>query len=299
VSSVMPVEKDGLVQNGFPLRLFAAALAISLLAVAVGAGLSWQLQGRLDELRARQFQLTEYVSRIMLFDEALTMSARMAAATGDFAYKKRYDKFDAELDALINETKSALERPEVRQFVEETDEANRKLVEMERRAFALASEARLTEATALLVGDEYLRLKGIYADGVEKTVAWQRSAIEGEQRTLQYLTIGFQVSSGLVVLILLSSWYFALRTGRRWSQERLRSEASLRNARDELELRVSERTADLRIANETLRHGTEALERLRVEGCTEVQGYFFSPPRPAAEVRGLLTSINPKLKAIA
>ena len=34
---------------------------------------------------------------------------------------------------------------------------------------------------------------------------------------------------------------------------------------------------------------TEAqLGRLRDEGCTEVQGYYFSPPRPASEVAGLL-----------
>jgi diguanylate cyclase (GGDEF)-like protein/PAS domain S-box-containing protein len=44
---------------------------------------------------------------------------------------------------------------------------------------------------------------------------------------------------------------------------------------------------------------SEQLERLRMEGCTEVQGYFFSQPRPAAEVRGLLALLNPKLKAIA
>jgi EAL domain-containing protein (putative c-di-GMP-specific phosphodiesterase class I) len=43
----------------------------------------------------------------------------------------------------------------------------------------------------------------------------------------------------------------------------------------------------------------EQLDRLRAEGCTEVQGYYFSPPRPAAEVAGLLAKINPKLKAIA
>jgi diguanylate cyclase (GGDEF)-like protein len=259
LSNVVPVEKGRDGQHGFPLRLFAAAFAISLLVVAVGAGLSWRLRASLDELRTRQSHLAEYVSRVMLFDEALTMSARMAAATGDFAYKQRYDKLDAELDALINETKGTLQRPEVRQFVEQTDEANRKLVEIERRAFALTSERQLTEATALLVSDEYLTLKGIYAGGVEKTVAWQRSAIEGEQRTLHNLTIGFQISSGLVVLLLLSSWYFALRAGRRWSQERLRSEAILRKAHDELELRVGERTADLQLANETLRHHTEAL----------------------------------------
>jgi EAL domain-containing protein (putative c-di-GMP-specific phosphodiesterase class I) len=44
---------------------------------------------------------------------------------------------------------------------------------------------------------------------------------------------------------------------------------------------------------------TEQFEQLKLEGCTEVQGYLFSPPRPAAEVKGLLASINPTLKAIA
>jgi len=40
-------------------------------------------------------------------------------------------------------------------------------------------------------------------------------------------------------------------------------------------------------------------DRLKAEGCTEVQGYLFSPPRPASEVRTLLHKLNPKLKAIA
>ena len=77
-----------------------------------------------------------------MFDEVLTMSARMAAATGDFSYQTRYDKYDAELDALIKKTARALGLSEVKQFVEQTDEANQKLVQLERRAFALMHEGR-------------------------------------------------------------------------------------------------------------------------------------------------------------
>jgi diguanylate cyclase (GGDEF)-like protein/PAS domain S-box-containing protein len=40
-------------------------------------------------------------------------------------------------------------------------------------------------------------------------------------------------------------------------------------------------------------------DQLKLEGCTEVQGYLFSPPRPAAEVKELLAAINPKRKATA
>jgi EAL domain-containing protein (putative c-di-GMP-specific phosphodiesterase class I) len=57
--------------------------------------------------------------------------------------------------------------------------------------------------------------------------------------------------------------------------------------------------ASLRVA--TTAEGVETREQfecLRAEGCTEVQGYYFSPPRPAAEVAGLLAKINPRLKAI-
>jgi diguanylate cyclase (GGDEF)-like protein len=43
----------------------------------------------------------------------------------------------------------------------------------------------------------------------------------------------------------------------------------------------------------------EQFKQLKLEGCTEVQGHLFSAPRPAAEVNGLLASINPTLRAIA
>jgi diguanylate cyclase (GGDEF)-like protein len=43
----------------------------------------------------------------------------------------------------------------------------------------------------------------------------------------------------------------------------------------------------------------DQLERLRTEGCDAVQGYFFSQPRPASEIRGLIDSVVPEAKAIA
>ena len=38
----------------------------------------------------------------------------------------------------------------------------------------------------------------------------------------------------------------------------------------------------------------EQLEHVRAQGCTEIQGYYFSPPRPAREVASLIATIGQK-----
>jgi EAL domain-containing protein (putative c-di-GMP-specific phosphodiesterase class I) len=41
----------------------------------------------------------------------------------------------------------------------------------------------------------------------------------------------------------------------------------------------------------------EQLERLRSEACDEIQGFYFSPAVPGAEVLQVLSSINHSLRA--
>ena len=43
----------------------------------------------------------------------------------------------------------------------------------------------------------------------------------------------------------------------------------------------------------------DQLERVRSEGCTEVQGYFFGPARPAEEVRRMLADRTGTRRAVA
>jgi EAL domain-containing protein (putative c-di-GMP-specific phosphodiesterase class I) len=52
----------------------------------------------------------------------------------------------------------------------------------------------------------------------------------------------------------------------------------------------------------TTAEGVETLEQqdlLRALGCTEMQGYLFSPPKPAAEIRQLLFGHRAKTAAVA
>ncbi|MDO8310804.1 MAG: hypothetical protein Q7T25_02570, partial [Sideroxyarcus sp.] len=135
--SSMPLQQRHTSKQGFPLRLFAVTFVISILTSVFSGWQSWQIRERFDEMSVKYRDIEMDIGRIMLFDEVLTMSARMAAATGDFSYEKRYDEFDPQLTAYINDLRADLSQAEIARFLDETDEANLALVKMERQAFAL------------------------------------------------------------------------------------------------------------------------------------------------------------------
>ncbi|TAJ75987.1 MAG: response regulator [Gallionellaceae bacterium] len=250
----MPIQQPLSSKQAFPLRIFATAFVVSMLIIILGGWQSWQMHQHSEEMSARHIALTEDIGRIMLFDEVLTMSARMTAATGDFSYEKKYDQFDPQLTAEIDKVRTLLPQSEIAPFVGETDAANTALVEMERQAFALTHQGRRQEATALLSGDEYMRLKKIYAGGMEKTVNAANALIEREARHFRFLSRWLAAASAVCILALLVAWFFANRSARSWAAERREAEDALRKTRDELEVRVKQRTADLFGANEQLQH---------------------------------------------
>ena len=223
----------------------------------------WQEHNRIEEMSRKHIALTEGVGRIMLFDESLTMSARLSAATGDFSYEKRYDQLDPQLTGAINALRAMLPEREIERFVRETDEANLVLVKMERRAFALTHQGRRPEAMTLLTSDEYARFKKVYAGGMQKTISAKNNLLERDIQHLRLLSFVSAAASTAAVIVLLATWFFAARSTRNWAAERVESEKVLRESRDELEVRVKQRTADLLNVNEEL--GNEISERKRAE----------------------------------
>lgn len=265
MNCVMPNHKKHSTVRGFPLRIFTAAFVISMLAAALNGWQEWQMHERFEDMSRRHIAIRDSVGRIMLFDEALTMSASMAAATGDFSYEKRYDQFDPQLTAEINALRAMLPQSEIERFVEETDKANLALVKMERQAFELTHLGRRQEALALLTGDEYVRLKNIYAGGMEKTIKAADEQIKNEDQELHSRSLGLAATHVVSVMVLLAAWFFAARAARHWVSERNESEDALRKARDELEVRVEQRTADLSNRNEELYREISEREKAQKE----------------------------------
>jgi diguanylate cyclase (GGDEF)-like protein len=111
---------------------------------------------------------TTLAGNILLEDERLTMSANMAAATGEARWSERYEQRLKAMDEAISES-IALAAPEVAaQFESQTKAANDALVIIETGALKAVAEKRLTDARSLLSLPVYQQQKNILAEGSDR-----------------------------------------------------------------------------------------------------------------------------------
>ena len=206
---------------------------------------------------------------IIYLDEVLTMSARLAVATRDLHWEDRYRLFEPDLDAAIKGA-ITLAPDAYSGNAAQTDAANIKLVEMEKRAFTLLRQGRHKEALAILFSEDYEVQKRLYGEGmgrfVERLNEQAKSFLSWEQKKAL-------ISAAAVIFVLgllLFAWLPVLRAFRKWQAVLLESNDDLVSQAQELnelnlvlDQKVAERTSDLERKNETL--GIEVLERRKVE----------------------------------
>ena len=87
----------------FPAKLLTGALAISVLLMVGLVWVGYRSCLKMDGVQRQSLRIKELQGVIVHLDEVLTMSARMAAATGDLAWERRYRQFDPQLDAAVKE----------------------------------------------------------------------------------------------------------------------------------------------------------------------------------------------------
>ncbi len=147
-----------------------ASMAIMALGLCCLVGLGWAGTITRSDMQLsvqRALRVTELRGIIAHLDELLTMSARVAALSGDVRWVHRYDEAEPRLDAAITEA-VALATPLVAvELSRTTDDANQRLVELERASFAYDLAGNGAAAWALLNGQEYTDLKAVYARGIE------------------------------------------------------------------------------------------------------------------------------------
>jgi C4-dicarboxylate-specific signal transduction histidine kinase len=251
------------VTHAFPRKALGAGMLLTLGLFVTGGFGTWTLNEGIRSLATTEFRLKSLTNEIVYLDEVLTMSARMAAATGESRWKKRYDDHVPRLDAAIKETIALAPEAYLSEQALATEAANAKLVANETLAFALVKARRLDEASELLFSTDYETQKGIYAAGM----ALVSLDIEGraKQQVAQKRRIALLALSLAIVLVagLAVAWTTLVVLIRRYLRAQSVAEAALLKANATLEQRVTERTELLSVANENLR--AEMSQRERVE----------------------------------
>ncbi len=195
----------------FPLGMVLIAAVVTV-GVAVWDGFSDHKQNDVLSVGVdRAARTSEVAGRILHLDEVLTMSARMAAVTGDKAWIDRYRQFESELDGLITEAVSMSPTTEGPYGASETAEANEALLRMEKLSFGLACQGKTDEAFALLTGPEYQRQKRVYSAGMATFVKTMMALQRREATSQNEHVLDSKIAQIATVCLILGLWILALR----------------------------------------------------------------------------------------
>lgn len=152
-------------------RFLKTVMIITIIVYLGGAaGLTYaylQLQSETMSAASRRRDAVELIGDVRLYDETLTMSARLFAATGDKKWESRYDRTELQLSESLKRL-SALTSLTA---TETTSMANAELVRAERESVALATAGRMNDAMARLSTAEYQRDKTLYVTGMDQLAA--------------------------------------------------------------------------------------------------------------------------------
>ncbi len=115
----------------------------------------------------RPCAIAELRGTVSYLEESLTMSAQMAAATGDQRWIARYDEAQPQLAAAMAEAVRLAPRKVGAELAETTDEASHGLTDMERTSFARLAAGDRAGARSLLDGPEFAYLEAVFTSGID------------------------------------------------------------------------------------------------------------------------------------
>jgi len=245
------------------MKVFSAAM---LLTMTLCAGLGWEIWDSYNGLRHfenKDKRLQELSGIITYYDEVLTMSVRMAAATSNLDWEDRYRNFELKLDVAIKEAISLTPETFATEAPARIDSANIELVAMENRAFDLVRGGHAEDALALLFSGKYKEQKQIYSEGMSQVTMALQEHVNASLQEQREQTLFFVASVVVALPSLLLVWIGVLGVVRRDNARRELAERALQENLDQLERRVEERTSEIAEAKEKLE--MELVQRRRVE----------------------------------
>ncbi|MFW6296318.1 MAG: methyl-accepting chemotaxis protein [Halothece sp.] len=185
------------------------ALTVSLI-----GGVGWQVWDsyqRLQQFYSQDIRIVELSRKIDYLDEALTMSARMAAVTGNQEWVERYNQFDSQLWVVLEEVTELIPSLFEGAANNELNDVSTKLLNLEKEAFGFVQQGDLESAETILFGQEYENEKRRYVDIMSEITTAMRDytqeSVEAQTQKTRIALLMIAVTLATLILV----WGVVLR----------------------------------------------------------------------------------------
>ena len=155
----------------FTMKRFALLLLVAAAILARPAWRGWQSYKLIRTTETQLKQMIGLEWSIMYRDELLTMSLKMAAATGDMKWVSHYEELGQRIKSKVKESWGVSENHSIVAEAIQTVFANDKLTSIEDKALELMRQGKRSHVTALLQSQEYGDQKHAYNSGMKAFVA--------------------------------------------------------------------------------------------------------------------------------
>jgi methyl-accepting chemotaxis protein len=147
---------------------------------------------RSAEASLRQLaQMQNVNGEVLRLDEALTMSAKMGAATADPAWRERYDTLNTQMDKAIGDILALAPTAIAERYKAQTSAANDRLVILEKKAFDQTAKGDKDGALKTLDSEVYSKDKKLLGDGSDRFIADLTLSLETSLDNSRWLSILF------------------------------------------------------------------------------------------------------------
>ena len=242
------------------IQLFIFSFILTTIAFLFIGVMFW---GHYESSKAITLQATEVESiegDILLYDEMLTMSARMYTSTANTMWEERYNQTVPLLDsALLHAEKVA--PTAFKTAIKKTDDANKALIEKETKAFELVKEGNTELAYSTISDVSYQNYKKTYAEGMHQmTQSMKEEVLKLQQENEKRATLASTITL-FILPFLLFVWYNTLRLIQKYITQQNVLQLEITNQNKNLEQKVLERTTEIQEKNEELQASEEELRQ--------------------------------------
>jgi methyl-accepting chemotaxis protein len=203
----------------FPVRLLIMIIGLTFLAIIMVISLSYLNTRSFADLHQRSLAVSQMQHNIAYEDQALTMAARLAAASGDVQWAREYDAHLDPMDKALKTSAALAPSDAHKAFITKTSAANDALVEMETRALDAVRAGDQAAAITIMDSKEYAAQKTVLSKGAAQFDAATNNAMLQQRHSLNLrsnIAEGFTV---FICVLLVTGWWRLYRVLRRWRGE--------------------------------------------------------------------------------